>query len=477
MDQVSHNPEPAAGLSEMPSEALANQITRLAAHLDAATCSWLLAVAELDRRGTWAEWGCRSTAHWLNWRAGVAMVSARQQVRVARRLGELALVRAAFGTGELSYSKVRAICRVATADNEAALVDLARSGTAAHLEAVVRAYRLASGEVSQANARHARRHLRWYHDDDGSLVISARLSPEDGAVVVNALRAAEESMAQRGAKAAGSAAPPDPAAPPEGDPGPPERHLRPPPGREQPEPEDPWAARQADALVAMAEAALASTWASRGGPERIQVVLHVGNDALTSDDPDARCELQDGPGLAPETARRLGCDASVRSVIEGPDGSVLDVGRRTRVVHTALRRALAERDKGCRYPSCTNDRFTDAHHVAHWAHGGATSLDNLVTLCRAHHRLVHEGGVSMRLRHGEPVFVRPDGEVIEAPVTSVAPGPDELVQRHRRQGLAIGPGTPVPSWAGERLDLGMAVDGLLWLDGRLFPAQDLPEAG
>lgn len=161
-------------------------------------------------------------------------------------------------------------------------------------------------------------------------------------------------------------------------------------------------------------------------------------------------------------------------VTEDPDGSVLDVGRRTRIIPTALRRAMKIRDRGCRFPSCTNTRYTHGHHIRHWAHGGSTCLENLITLCSAHHRLVHEGDITMGSRNGQPIFLRPDGEVIEARPTCVDPGPGALVERHQRQGLDIGPETSMPYWGGERLDLGMAVDGLLWLDGLTFSG--LPEA-
>ena len=139
-------------------------------------------------------------------------------------------------------------------------------------------------------------------------------------------------------------------------------------------------ASNAEALVAVAEAALANPDESRPGGERYQIVLHA-DEAALSHDGEGGCELDDGSALSPETARRLACDASV-----------VRNGRKSRTIPPALRRALRTRDRGCRFPGCENRRFLDAHHVHHWAKGGETTADNLLLLCRRHHRLVHEGG-------------------------------------------------------------------------------------
>jgi hypothetical protein len=129
--------------------------------------------------------------------------------------------------------------------------------------------------------------------------------------------------------------------------------------------------------------------------ERYQVVLHVDSDTLAADGSGlGRSELEDGTRVSAETSRRLSCDASVVPIRHSVDGSVLDVGRRTRTIPPSLRRALEARDQGCRFPGC-GLRFTDAHHVKHWADGGETALDNLVLLCSHHHRLVHEDGWSV----------------------------------------------------------------------------------
>ncbi len=189
MEQVLKNRSREPVVHDLPLEHLEHEICQLSAHLAASMCRWLMLVAEFDRREGWAGDGVRSCAHWLNWRCGLSMVSAREQVRVAHRLGELPLVHAAFAAGELSYSKVRALVRVATPATETDLVELARHATAAHLERIDRARRSVSRqENDETNARHQNRHVHYFWDDDGSLVLTARLDPEEGALVLQARR-------------------------------------------------------------------------------------------------------------------------------------------------------------------------------------------------------------------------------------------------------------------------------------------------
>jgi hypothetical protein len=173
-------------------------------------------------------------------------------------------------------------------------------------------------------------------------------------------------------------------------------------------------------------------------------------------------ELDDGARVAPETTRRLACDCSVVSIVES-NGKPLSVGRKTRSVPSSIRRALRRRDRGCRFPGCERTRWVDAHHIHHWADGGHTKLDNLVTLCRHHHRLLHEGGFHIRRRAGYPddlVFVGPDGRRLAHPAAH--PGRlDALMTDHARRGFRVSAETCVPRWYGERLHLGDAVHAVL----------------
>jgi hypothetical protein len=439
---------------------LGREITELAAHIHAATCRWLGLVAEFDRRRGWAQWGCKGCAQFLSWRCAIAPGAAREQVRVARRLQELPLIRAAFAEGRLSYSKVRALTRVENVEHEDGLLSLARHSTAAQLERMVRAYR---GVViaERAAAGRPQRYVGWEHAEDGSLILRGRLPAEEGAIVVAAIEAAMDRL-QQGDPSDGRAAPRAPAA---GDVSAETRAAARELGVESLTAEDVSAEtrqtlseRRADALVFMADNLLAGEGQGRSGGDRYQVVLHVESAALATD-ADGRCELADGAPLAAETARRLGCDAAIVPIIER-DGRPLTVGRKTRSVPPALRRALASRDGGCRFPGCTSRRFVDAHHVRHWAHGGPTSLENLVQLCRHHHRLLHEGGYSVERAGSDFVFRRPDGRRLPAVPRPPRGHVATLREANRRRG-PIQSDACVPETYTATMDLGLCVDALL----------------
>jgi hypothetical protein len=172
---------------------------------------------------------------------------------------------------------------------------------------------------------------------------------------------------------------------------------------------------------------------------------------------EGRCEIEAGAAISRDTALRLACDASLIRLVEDRDGTPLDVGRKTRTIGPALRRALRARDGGCRFPGCPETRFVEGHHLRHWAHGGPTSLGNLTELCRFHHRLLHEGGYRIEGTAPHLSFLRPDGTPIERPPP---PGPCDgtaLQDANRAEGLAIDAATIVSGWKGERLRLGYVV--------------------
>ncbi len=428
---------------ERPIESLEREICELAAHIAVATCRWLELVAEFDERGGWAEWGVKSCAHWLSWRCSLGLGTARQQVRVARRLTELPLIRGAFARGELSYCKVRALSRVATPQTEAGLLEIARHATGAQLEKLVRGYGSALTATLGASQRtHELRYLRWSWNDDGSLRIEGRLPAEDGGLFVKAVGALEQAS-DEGDDYVQSLA----------------------------------AARRADAIVTMARTTLDSAEAAGRGSTRCELIVHVDARTLESDEVVERSQVEDGPALAPETARRLGCDAAVVRIVER-DGRPLSVGRRTRTIPPALRRALRSRDAGCRFPGCTHERFLHAHHIQHWARGGPTALENLVQLCSYHHRLVHEGGFRVEAaERGAVRFRRPDGRLLPAaPACGPARG-RSLDEQHRARGVEVDQNTCRPLSAGDRLDYDLAVDVLMHRaatlngDGRAVPRE------
>jgi hypothetical protein len=454
--------------------ALERELFELWGHITAATYRFLELVAEFDRREGWARHGVASCAQWLSWQCGIGRVAAREKVRVARALEKLPKISDAFRRGVVSYSKVRAMTRIATAANEATLLNVAEHGTAEHVEKLVRKYCYVERleDAQRANAQHYDRYLRFSYDEHGSLVMYARLPPEVGAVVRKAIEAAVAVVEEHAGQGASAEAP---------------MHER--------EPftvNDAHGAKRADALRLLADSFLARQTDDSGAvADRNQVVLHIDQRLLAAPDqacdddglpPPHRCELEDGHTLALDTARRLSCDCSLVGIVEDAGGEPLDVGRKTRSISPALQRALKSRDGGCRFPGCDRTRFTEGHHVKHWADGGETKLSNLVTLCTFHHRLVHEGGFGLRATDdGVFVFTRPDGSRVEANgnlgvrfsgSAATALELDRLFAQNLARGLHIDDGTARCRWVGDRMDYGWAIENLICLRDRARARND-----
>ena len=176
-------------------EQLGEDIAELSAHIDAATYRLLCMIAEFDRNSGWGE-GFKSCAHWLSWRVGWQLGTARERVRVARALEDLPLISEALSKGEVSYSKVRAMTRIARPDNEVNLLVMAKDGTAGHLERLVRYYRRYAGdeEQDQTQRQREKQYLQTYTDDDGMVVVRGRLPPEVGAMLQKALDTAADAL-------------------------------------------------------------------------------------------------------------------------------------------------------------------------------------------------------------------------------------------------------------------------------------------
>jgi hypothetical protein len=436
---------------------LGDAIAELSAHLDAATARLLDLIREFDARGGWNT-GFRSCAAWLSWRVGLDLGAARERVRVARALGRLPLLAEALGRGELSYAKVRALTRIATPETEARLLTVGRAGTAAHVERIVRGWRCVDrrAEARETKLRHATRALHVYQDEDGMVVLRGRLEPEVGALVMQALAAARESLYQRARERDRAAAVP----------------------RDVSAETPPMAQQQADALALLAETALHHGLDPGAPGERYQVVVHVDAQVLADPERPGQSVLEEGTHVSAETSQRLACDARRVVMRHDDEGRLLEIGARTRTIPPALRRALHHRDQGCRFPGC-GLRFTQGHHLRHWAHGGPTTLSNLAMLCRRHHRAVHEEGYQVaRGPDGALQFRRPDGRPLpEVPPPAPVPGDPitALRERHDSQGLRLTARTACPSWLGERLDLVWAIDVLHPLAQRARPCP--PEQG
>jgi len=435
-------------------ERLGDEIAALSAHLDAATARLLALIREFDARGGWNT-GFRSCAAWLSWRVGLDLGAARERVRVARALETLPLLAEALARGELSYAKVRALTRVATPETEPRLLGVGRAGTAAHVERIVRGWRLVDrrAEARETALRHAGRALRVYQDEDGMVVVRGRLEPEVGALLMQALAAAREALYQR-------------ARVPDGEGG--HGNI----SAEMPS----LAQRQADALALLAETALHHGLDPGAPGERYQVVVHVDAPVLADPEQPGQSVLEDGARVSAETSQRLACDASRVVMRHDEEGRVVEIGARTRTIPPALRRALHHRDRGCRFPGC-GVRFGQGHHIHHWAHGGPTTLSNLALLCRRHHCAVHEEGFQVaRGPDGALRFRWPDGRPLpEVPLPAAVPGDPvgALRARHDARGLRVDARTACAGWLGERLDVGWAIDVLHPLAQRPTPFDPL----
>jgi len=459
------------------SERLGAEITELCSYIYAAEHRLLTLLRKFDEQKGWGWLGFHSCAHWLNFKCGIDMNTARERVRVALALGKLPKIDARFATGALSYSKVRAMTRIADESNEDYLLMIAKHGTAYHVEKLVSKYRrvLRLQDAEAACKAYDNRRLDYHYDCDGCLVIKGRFPAEQGALIVKALEMAMEKdfagaphgrdrghgpLLQDGVDDSATNVSAETS--------------------EETEPL-PIATRRADALAEVAETYMNSEPVPNASADRYQVVIHVvgtgsattdrAHGALLQDGPHVSAEtstefthIEDGPHVSAETSRRIACDCSVLGIREDEDGEPLSIGRKTRSIPPAMRRALRIRDGGCRFPGCTNDRFVDGHHIQHWADGGETSLDNLVLLCRRHHHLVHEGGFTCEKTNDGEVFFQ-DQQNAQLPKWAILPAiSDKDINAWFDRKLFEGGTEPeacAAHWyAGERMDWNLAVGHL-----------------
>ncbi len=450
----------------LSNDQIGDEITLLAGHINAATYRMLKLIAEFDNREGWNGHGVKSCAHWLSWKCGISMGAAREKVRVAHRLAELPKINAAFETGALSFSKVRAMTRVATLDNEDYLLMIAKHGTASHLSQLISKSKLVESNNKQSqpglkqSTQEEQRSLMGYQEDDGSWHIHAKLPAEVGALVMKAIETIltqeqEKVQEQENTKNVSAETFSD----------------------DEPEPEKrSFSQRRADALAMMAEHYLATATNDEGlshlkGNERTQLMLHVDINTLragsrghqtTHNSLNHHCNIDNKHWLTPETAKRLSCDASLVTVLEDDKGNVLNIGRRSRVIPPHIQRALSIRDTTCQFPGCCNTHYLDAHHIKHWAEGGETSLDNLLMLCRHHHRELHQGKFSIAKADSDIKFLTAKGKLIRQTLFPQFPNQDKKASITYLKKLSpkIENDTAVTKWQGERMDYDAAIGGL-----------------
>ena len=374
-----------ATFSKLHLDDLEGQIINLAARINASEYEFLVLLREFDLRQGWKAWGCLDCAAWLNFRCSIVPGTAREKVRTARALMTLPHISNSFAEGKLSYSNVRALTRVATPGNEQDLLEFAVGATASQVEQRCSQMRNGDRELSKddANRIHQGRWLSRTRNADGSMNITINLPAEHGELVMKAIEFAisQEQVSKEKVLAQQIA------------------------GNES------LFALQADGLLAIAKSYLAGDMLSgerkgtSSSADNYQVIVHVDESALKNEGGESDLPI--------ESVRRLTCDGSVVTVIRDGSGEPLDAGRRHRTVHPSLKRSLLARDKNCRFPGCTHDRWIDAHHVKHWVDGGETKPENLILLCSAHHRMVHEEGFRIEKNfQGEWHFLRPDGRAI-----------------------------------------------------------------
>ncbi len=352
---------------------LDRDIVNLAARINAATYELLVLIRQFDERAGWLKWGLGNCAEWLHYRCDLSMNAAREKVRVAHALKTLPDMATAFATGDLSYSKVRAMTRVLGAHNEEELLSFALKTPTARVEERCRELRCGMADsLDGAQRAFANRSLRVSRNAErGTMTITVELPIETGELVAKALDKARDDCAAKVEFV-----------------------------------DESFSARQADAMVSMASGYLSgNAKQTRNTSDDYLVTIHVDQSALATGNGRSNLPI--------ESVKRLCCDGHTVVIGEDERGELLNIGRKTRTVPTAIKRALIARDKSCAFPGCHHTRFVDAHHIEHWSAGGETSLDNLMLLCSRHHKLVHEGGFTLQLDYQNRwFFKRPDGRAI-----------------------------------------------------------------
>lgn len=366
---------------ESPAVSLLDRMDHMRVLADAATASFLQVVADFDEGARWRVDGATCMTGWLRARYGVAKKTASEWVRVAHALRRLPRIAEAYRLGRLSWDQVRPLTRFATPETDEGLAEAAPRRTPASL--TQEAQRRRRVEREESVRQHDQRYLEIWRDDEAFLHLQGMFPPEQAAAVEQALRRrAEEVEVEDGVV-------------------------------------DPRGARMADAFLE-----LATGGGGEGAPETL--VVHADAAVLADSgvgEAPRLAETESGDRLPDESIRRIACDARIEWVLES-DGRPVGIGRRGRSVPPRILRLLRHRDRGCRFPGCGRRSWLKAHHLWHWGKGGPTDLGNLILVCHAHHRLLHDGGWRTS---GDPnterfEFLRPDGRPLRTAPPSIPAG-------------------------------------------------------
>jgi hypothetical protein len=426
---------------------LAKRIGELAAHLHAGTAEMCRLVAEFDKSEAWAGSGIKSCAHWLSINCGYDVWTAAELIRVGHSLPEMPQLRTAFQEGRLSFDKMRAVSKVATAEDEHIWLEIALETSGGQLSRVCTAFQRATAVEGEdlSSKQQSERRVRYWWREDGMLDLFATLPPEEGQVVLAAI---EAGAAKRKEKEGYQAL-------------------------------DTFGARRADALTEICRRWLEGDEKGNAPRPRHQLVVHVDVETLTGQAEGGRCHLENGPGISPELMRKLGCDADIVAITE-KNGLPIDVGRTKRLFTPKQRRAIAVRDGTCRFPGCgVPATECTPHHIEYWADGGPTVIGNGISQCDYHHGRHHEGAFRIRkVGPGEVIFETMEGEALgQTLLKRVDPktgGYPHLRQRAQATGLNIAAETARAAAGGGRLELGYAVEVIAAASARTRAA---PRAG
>ena len=373
----------------IPIDELDQAIVDLSARINAATYELLVLIREFEDRAGYLKWGLKDAAEWLSYRCDLGRSAAYEKVRVARALRTLPAISESFSTGELSYSKVRALTRIAGDHDEQNLLDFALRTTAVRVEERCREFPSSGTEVrfgsdasiDIASRAYANRSLRFSRNPDrGTMTVTVDLPIESGQLLERALdKARDDGVVETPEFASES-----------------------------------WSTQQADAFVNLVNGYLSGGENEEAhATDNYLVTIHVDQAALKDGNGRSAIPIESAKRLC---SRQAGprCDGQALVLTEDKQGEPLSIGRKSRIVPTAIKRAvLAKHNHSCAFPGCCNSRFLHIHHVEHWSNGGETSIDNLMPLCTRHHPLVHEGRFRIEKDFQDNwIFVRPEGQVI-----------------------------------------------------------------
>jgi hypothetical protein len=368
------------GLADHDTDALIEELDDANAQVARAQRRLFGLIAEAARTELWRGSGARDLAHWLSMRYGISTWKANRWIAACSRLEELPAVEQAFTSGTLSLDTTVELTRFATPADEASLLSWARGVSVTTVRR--RGDRVMRPSAEEVLADERARSLSWWWIEEGRrLGLHAELPAAQGAVVVRGIERALDRVAV------------------------------------MPDEDAPWSAdaRRADGLVALCSAAIGAD----PDPDRATVVLHARVDTtgmLTE------AEIEGATAVPRSVAERLLCDARIEVVAEDDRGQALGLGRARRDPAPWMLRQLRYRDRGCRFPGCGTNAFTQAHHITWWSRGGRTDLENLLLVCSFHHRLVHEHGWAIQKRStGEVDWITATGERYRAGPRAPAP--------------------------------------------------------